>query len=185
MTRLAVRPGALRPGWAGARGAIGAVRPEAATPRASGIGVGRAGPASGPARLGHPAGDRTVKRVPRPGSLSTAIVPSWPSTMPQVTASPSPVPRVALGGEERLEQLVQLLGRDAAARVLHLDLRVRLRPERVQRLAARPVTALARAPLRRAEARHLHAEHGRAALPAAALRHLEPGAARGAQVGWR
>ena len=42
-----------------------------------------------------PTGSRIVKRVPRPGALSTAMVPPWATTTSWVIARPSPVPPFA------------------------------------------------------------------------------------------
>ena len=67
-------------------------------------------------------GSRTVKRLPFPSSLLTSIVPPWASTMPHVTASPSPVPCVPLVVKNGSKRCGRSAGGDPAAAVLDDDL---------------------------------------------------------------
>ena len=75
------------------------------------------------------------KVLPRPGALSTQMRPPWASTMPLTMGSPSPAPpRSGLPRlPEPIEQVRQILGGDAGARVAdpeqHLA-SLRCRPDR-------------------------------------------------------
>ena len=115
-------------------------------------------------------GRRTVKRLPAPFSLSTSIVPPWLSTMPQVIASPSPVPRTPLVVKNGSKSFGEVLARDAAPVVLDAQLDHRRRAAPLARLPAREVTARARAPADRLVVGAAHRERRRAAALARAVR---------------
>ena len=69
--------------------------------------------------------------VPSPGRLSQVMLPPWAVTISRTIASPSPVPlavRLAGHAEEALEQVRQVLGRDAHAGVGHRQDDGRRRP---------------------------------------------------------